>query len=137
MCCHWGYGNQFMTVNEFRGEFIEETEVRKIPTYTGGNGIPMVMFDEVIPTFDSDDRMYDSFQCIYILKEKGRLTGYYLHGGYRLSDVKKLTDISGADQKTIDIMKKYGFVATDTSETNEKETNSFLKSILKALHGKR
>ena len=76
-----------MTENEFRGELIEETEGRKIRTYKGGNGIPMVMFDEVIPTFDSDDRMYDSFQCIYILKEKGRLTGYYLHGGYRLSDV--------------------------------------------------
>jgi len=131
------YANQFMTENEFRGDLIEETEDRKIRTYKGGNGIPMVMFDESIPTFDSGDRMYDSFQCIYILKENGKLTGYYLHGGYRLSDVKKLTDVSGMDQKTIDIMNKYGLVAADTSETNEKETDSFLKSVWKTLLGKK
>ena len=131
------FGNQFMTENEFRGDLIEETEGRKIRTYKGGNGIPMVMFDEAIPTFDSSDCMYDSFKCIYILKEQGRLTGYYLRGGYRLADVKKLTDVSGADQKTIDIMEKYGLVATDASETREKETDSFLKSVLKALFGKR
>lgn len=131
------YANQFMTEKEFRGDLIEETEGRKIRTYKGGNGIPMVMFDEAIPTFDSGDRMYDSFQRIYILKEKGRLTGYYLHGGYRLSDVKKLTDVSGADQKTIDIMEQYGLVATDTPEMSEKENDSFLKVVLKALIGMR
>lgn len=125
------YKGKFLTEKEFRGELIEEIE-NNIYRYSGSNGYQMIKFYENIPTFDSEDRMYDSFQCIYVWKENEVLMGYCIRGGYRLADVSKLTKLYSNDQRTNEVLKKYGMIAENTGKTS-----SLLKELWKNICRKR
>lgn len=53
-----------------------------------------------IPTFDSGDREYDSYERLQLRCTPEGMTAYVEHGGYRISSIRRYDGISLADGKT-------------------------------------
>lgn len=64
------------------------------------NGMTVIRLRESIPTFDSSDRIYDSYKVLLIYNENGRKTGLFIRGGYCLASVALCTELVCADEKT-------------------------------------
>lgn len=59
-----------------------------VMVYTGGKYPRVVRIDKDIPTFDSDDREYDSWRDLYLVKrENGSIFAVYCTGGYRIAEI--------------------------------------------------
>ena len=72
------------------------TDNDQIKRYISEKDETVLKIVERIPTFDSSDRMYDSYKLIYIIGNNG----IYLHGGYCLVDAIIFKGIKAADEKT-------------------------------------
>lgn len=59
----------------------------KIIKYEDVYGNPVLSFYKKIPTFDSADREYDSYQQLYFFYNKRNISALYCHGGYSLSSM--------------------------------------------------
>lgn len=100
------YHNETCTDDYFKKELVEEVS-REIAWYIDEKGREVLSVYESIPTFDSGDREWNSYQKIYIIKENGFYTGIYLTGGYRLADVKVYQQIQCGDEKTKELFERF------------------------------
>lgn len=77
--------------------FFKETLVKKIDDniriYNDKHGRTILYLYESIPTFDAEDREWNSYRELYVVKEKGKYQGYYLTGGYHLAKASLFTDM--------------------------------------------
>ena len=60
----------------------------------------VIAFSEDVPTFDSEDRMYDGFCVTYIVEENGYLTAIEVHEGYYLGSVYLYKNVRFSDDET-------------------------------------
>lgn len=88
------------TTDYFQKILEVSTDDGKRKRHISENGETVLKIVERIPTFDSSDRMYDSYKLIYIIENNGKKEGIYLHGGYCLVDAVRYTGITAGDEKT-------------------------------------
>lgn len=74
--------------------------------YVDESGRTVLRVLERIPTFDSADRMYDSYKMIFIFEDNGKTHGVYLRGGYRLAEAVEYTGLVCADEKTKEMIER-------------------------------
>lgn len=73
-----------------------------------GDGRPALCIFESIPTFDSSDREWGSYQKLYLLPGEGKLRGILVRGGYKLARVLVYEDIRYGDSSTEKLVESYG-----------------------------
>lgn len=73
---------------------------------TEGNAVLAVYYS--VPTFDSDDREWDSYGIYYIIQYNGRLCAIRKRGGYRLAKVSYFDNVYCADTRTVQFMETIG-----------------------------
>lgn len=107
------------TVDFFSKEFVQEYD-RDVKKFLDENGCEVLSIYESIPTFDSGDREWNSYQRIYIIREKNSYAGIYLTGGYRLADVKLYSGIDAGDEKTKNLLEQALPVKEEKEEENKR-----------------
>lgn len=75
---------------------------------TLGNSVLAVYYS--VPTFDSDDREWDSYGIYYIIQHNDRLFAIRKRGGYRLAKVSYFDHVSCADTTTVQFMETIGMI---------------------------
>lgn len=53
-----------------------------------------------VPTFDSDDRQWDSYRKLFLIPERDGMNGFLVCGGYSIAEVLAYEDVRYADEKT-------------------------------------
>lgn len=89
-------------------EFFTEKLIEELDEDTGiykaKNGMTVLRIYESIPTFDSSDRIYNSYRVLLIFNHNGKRTGILLRGGYRLAEATLCIGMVCADEKTKQIV---------------------------------
>lgn len=57
-----------------------------------------------VPTFDSGDREWDSYRKLFLIPEANGMTGFMVHGGYKVAKVVAYKGVRCADEKTENLM---------------------------------
>ncbi|MDE6635678.1 MAG: hypothetical protein K2K09_03610, partial [Lachnospiraceae bacterium] len=73
---------------------------------TLGNAVLAVYYS--VPTFDSDDREWNSYVIDYIIQYNDRLCAISKRGGYRLAKVSYFDNVYCADTTTVQFMETIG-----------------------------
>ncbi len=63
-----------------------------------------------IPTFDSSDREWDSYDELYIMPDGDKLTAFIVGGGHHIGIIYKYTDVLCGNELTENILKSYGIL---------------------------
>lgn len=113
------YQSQPYTTDFFAKEPIQEFD-RGVKKFLDENGGEALSIYESIPTFDSGDREWNSYQRIYIIREKNSYAGIYLTGGYRLADVNLYSGIEAGDEKTNNLLEQALPVKEEKEEENKR-----------------
>lgn len=76
--------------------------------YTNKKGGKSLMIYVSVPTFDSEDREWDSYRKLFLVPEEGIINGFMVSGGYKIAEILSYTDIRFADEKTEKILMTAG-----------------------------
>lgn len=97
-------------------ELLTEGSVQEFPStqwdyvlrvYTGGKYAKVVYQRRRIPTFDSSDRMYDSWHDLYLIRETdGRVWAVYATGGYQISSVESWQQVLSCPKDIQELLEK-------------------------------
>ncbi len=63
-----------------------------------------------IPTFDSSDREWNSYDELYIMPDGDKLTAFIVGGGHHIGIIYKYTDVLCGNELTENILKSYGIL---------------------------
>lgn len=89
--------------NHFKYQLeIEYSE--NVSKYRNTKNQPVLVLYESVPTFDAEDREYDSYKELYVYSEEDHMVALLVRGGYRLSRVFYYTEIRGADADTMQLL---------------------------------
>lgn len=75
---------------------------------TLGNAVLAVYYS--VPTFDFDDREWDSYGIYYIIQHNDHLCAIRKRGGYRLAKVSYFDNVYCADTTTVQFMETIGMI---------------------------
>ena len=100
-------GEAVVSRKDFEHELIAEIKVG-IKEYRDRKNRRVFAFSEDVPTFDYEDRMYDSFCVIYLIEENGYLTAVRVEEGYYLGSVYLYQNVRFSDNETRAALNKMG-----------------------------
>lgn len=72
------------------------------------NGVTALMLYVDVPTFDSEDRVWDSYRKLYLIPKGRKITAYVVAGGYRISSIHKYNNIHCKNEKAEQILREAG-----------------------------
>ena len=98
--------NKFLTEEFFTKTLQADYDNGKKRLCLAEDGTTVARFLERIPTFDSSDRMYDSYKVLLIYEQKGIKKGILLRGGYYLASAVEYNGLVCADEKTNEAMEE-------------------------------
>ena len=107
---------------ELNGKFVKPNNLKKqleveysenVSKYRNEMNQPVLVLYESIPTFDSGDRMYDSYKELYIYVENHHLAALKIRGGYQLGEVLYYPEIFCADMDTVKLLQNMQIVQHD------------------------
>lgn len=88
------------------GDFVYAYDITDSQqVYKDKNGKKVLRFYVSVPTFDSNDREWDSYRKLFLIPDEDGITGIMVCGGYRIAKVFTYRDIRWADEKTEKLLK--------------------------------
>ena len=100
-------GQATVSRQDFEYKLISEIS-ESVREYRDKKNRRVIALSEDVPTFDSDDRMYDGFSVTYIIEENGYLTAIEVHEGYYLGSVYLYKNVRFSDDETRTELNKMG-----------------------------
>ena len=87
-----------------------------------------------VPTFDSADREYNSYEKLFLFSKSGKLSGMLVKGGYRISTIDYYEDIRFADDLTAALLQAFGIgLSEKTFRMNMFQVRKVLRILLRKV----
>lgn len=87
-----------------------------------------------VPTFDSADREYYSYEKLFLFSKSGKLWGMLVAGGYRISTIDYYEDIRFADDLTAALLQAFGIgLPKKISQMNMFQAGNVIRNLFRKV----